>query len=220
MIKYWFIRHCDKTDDNTDVNCSEQGYKRAQDWATFFTDPKNTPNFTSSNVSIIASGYGDCHEKSQRMMETVQPLSIMLRVPIQNQYCVGQEDQVSNLILKQTTENVLVCWEHHNMISIMNQLLSSKNQLTAWPKEVDDAFNFLFMIQNSILYFDCIDFDLEGDKNQCTNIKNSSWLSNALPIVAQYDYGYGSSSNKIVYIVIGIVVLIVVILGIINLKKS
>jgi len=149
-MKIYLIRHCEKPDDPDDPTCSEKGYRRAEAWATFFTSPDFEPQFTPDNVTIFAAAPYDkknrpkC-QRSQRMLLTAQPLAQKLGIPINVDYCVGDEKKLAKFIRENVaTPNVLIVWGHDEIPKIINKFVAKP--IDKWPGKLSDLYNIVFRL--------------------------------------------------------------------------
>ena len=77
------IRHAEKTGEKTDVHLSKKGTERAQVLFQLFAASKNRPNpFPAPDFIFAASN----SKSSWRPLETVMPLAMKLRLPIDQTY--------------------------------------------------------------------------------------------------------------------------------------
>ena len=139
------IRHAEKPADETDIDLSPEGKKRAEVLSGLFqksadrTDPFPAPDF------ILAT---KASKRSNRPVETVTPLAKKLKLDINSKYADDEfpkivEELYSNP--KYEGKSVLVCW-HHEMIPE----LASKLGAT----DVPDKFKGSMFDQVWIVTFD------------------------------------------------------------------
>jgi hypothetical protein len=179
----WIIRHCDKGNHNSDPCCNINGYERSKNWYNYFNlYIKNNCYIYGANYNnddndkcININGYQtnkNC-QKSQRMFltslyifytfENIQNLNI--------NYCIGDYKDLTKSAYKQEYDNVIIVWEHDEIIDIINYI---GIDLEKWPNDID-GYNLVFMvnIDSNKLYYDCYNFE---DNNIICDKKTNNWL--------------------------------------------
>lgn len=132
--RVWFIRHCDKP--RHGPCCSEKGYERASNWHKSLIHHQ----VVESNLTIYTSGTqskSQCpHDPphlqinhqcphSHRMLITANIIHQALPFSkLRDGYCVGQMDVLLSDVLDDPSHDVLVVWQHEElmqMVHIMTQ---------------------------------------------------------------------------------------------------
>jgi hypothetical protein len=143
-----FIRHAEKpiAGANGVTKSGEQdpeslivrGWQRAGALVQFFTsDPTRKPNF------LYASGIGP-HSKSNRPKETVTPLAEWLDdLIIIVDHLKDDTDGLMKSVLKQGG-NVLVCWEHQLIPTLVGLLPNAPGVPQTWP---DERFDIVWVLE-------------------------------------------------------------------------
>lgn len=190
----WLIRHCDKPNDKESSCCSSYGYKHANNWYKYFE------KYITSSPYIYGANYNEeyqCTEyhnynydrncqKSQRMYLTAYAIHESFyysKNEVNIDYCTGQYKELSKSVSNINNDNVIVVWEHSEIIDIINYFGINVNK---WPNNLDDEYNIVFMIDvdSSKLYYDC--YQWEADYTYCSNdiIK---WLNKYTKISDYYE---------------------------------
>jgi hypothetical protein len=138
------IRHAEKTGDKADVHLSGQGRERAEVLYRLFVASKDRPDpFPTPDFIIAASNASD----SQRPLETVTPLAMRLKLPINDTYqsklppASGPDDGKDStakapgmLALRDALfgepkyfgKTILVSWRHSTLPELAKTLKASK----------------------------------------------------------------------------------------------
>ncbi|MGZ3587007.1 MAG: hypothetical protein ACXVAP_07140, partial [Candidatus Limnocylindrales bacterium] len=92
---------------------------------------------------LFASELGP-HSRSRRPLETLQPLSDRLGLPIDEPVPQDELDQLVQT-LRASTGHVLVAWEHKRIPLIANQLVGDSSSVPqAWP---DDRYDLVWVFE-------------------------------------------------------------------------
>jgi broad specificity phosphatase PhoE len=142
------IRHAEKPDDAADVHLTKRGEERARALSQLFAasrerpDPFPTPDFLFATRST---------DKSDRPVETLTPLSMKLKLPIEHGYrnfLPGDAEidkkpgrkgvfELADEILgkkKHAGKTVLICWHHGTIPDLAGRL-----KATGYPKKWKDT---------------------------------------------------------------------------------
>jgi hypothetical protein len=118
-----------------------RGWQRTGAWATLFGSSLGGAKYPTPNF-IYAATPGDEENKgsSNRPAETVAPLGARLGRRVNTEYAQGQEAALMKEVLG-LSGNVLVCWEHHAIISgILPRIPAVKAQLPKkWNRDRFDV---------------------------------------------------------------------------------
>ncbi len=110
------LRHAEKPPDEADVHLSERGQARAQALAGLLTTnvtliPKGSPEALFA-PSVRRSGH------TSRPYETLEPLGLKVKLPIQTPYAVGDYTRLAKFILSDPSldgKTVVICWIHDDL---------------------------------------------------------------------------------------------------------
>jgi len=172
----WLLRHCDKPLDNpNNPCCSEDGYARSYNWSRYFM--QYLPQDTS--FQMYASGYNahkicineninkfennedknmsrkNC-QKSQRMYLTAKIINqTFYESNINTDYCVGEVDALIEQIRRDSNPNILIIWEHEEIIEIIHKL---GVYISSWKNKWKNIYNLVFLLDTTkkMLYYDCL----------------------------------------------------------------
>jgi broad specificity phosphatase PhoE len=136
------IRHAEKTGEKTDIHLSKAGKERAEILYRLFvaapnrSDPLPAPDF------IFAASH---HKDSQRPFETVTPLSVRLKLPVNHTYENKAGRKPGMLELRDEIfgkpkyfgKTILVAWRH-STISELAKILKANNVPAKWEDPVFD----------------------------------------------------------------------------------
>jgi hypothetical protein len=215
--KIWLIRHCDKPNSETNPCCSELGYERAKNWHHYF----KTQLHKKSIVKLYASNFNEkkvcvnnilykpdskC-QKSQRMFLTAFYLReklnnhLLFQEDINSHYCIGEKNKlIDNILKNQSVSDVIVVWEHKEIISIIRHFGIS---IKKWRNQIQNNYDIVFMIdlKTKQLFYDCFDF-MKNITTCPDNVNN--WLHNINKIENSYNalilYKNSSSNYKFNFI--------------------
>ena len=108
-----------------------RGWQRAGALAAMFGTVTLPSPFVRPTL-LLAPAYAD--GLMHRPGETITPLARKLKLQIQEPVPKGQEAAlVSDTLLKQTGQDVLICWEHHHIPAIVTALVSALGVTTTPP---------------------------------------------------------------------------------------
>jgi hypothetical protein len=154
------IRHAEKTGDKADVHLSEQGQERARVFYQLFVASRDRPDpFPTPDFILAASNAKD----SRRPVETVTPLALRLKLPINDTYesklpaapdpgggkdnaakgrgMLGLRDEVFGEP-KYFGKIILVSWRHSTIPELAKTLRANKVP----PKWEDNVFDRIWQI--------------------------------------------------------------------------
>lgn len=211
----WFLRHCDKPNNNNNPCCTNIGYKRAIAWGNYL----KTKIKKKSQIKFYASGFSQnkicinhkkyrsnkkC-QKSQRMLLTSNFIHVNFTNDddyavnnfININYCIGDEKYLLNDIIQSENQynDIIVVWEHVGIINMLNQL---GVKITPWSDKYGDVYNILFhydYINHTLTYY-CYDFHTQNtncSKNINKWLKNFNereQMSNSLLTLTNYKYSF------------------------------
>lgn len=135
-IEVIIIRHGEEPDGGPHL--SEQGKERAKALVGLFNDPFSAP------TSLYAA---QSTKQSERAVETLQPLSKALGVPIDSQFSEQEYKKLATTILhgsRHAGAHVVVCW-HHDTIEDLAAALGVTNP----PKWPSSQYDHLWRIRYS-----------------------------------------------------------------------
>jgi len=110
------IRHADKPRDPDDPHLSKAGVKRARQLVPFITTDPAMTRF-GLPVAVFAT-QATKHDNGQRTQETVAPLALALKLPVETPYLGKDYPALAKLILGTTAyagKTVLICWNHEEI---------------------------------------------------------------------------------------------------------
>ncbi len=130
-----------------------RGWQRAGAWAELFVPSlggqSSLPTPTALFASAPSSDPSEREEdgtRSRRPLETLTPLAEKLGAKINLDYTKGQESALAQAISKRA-EVVLVCWQHEDVIPILQALKPAPAGIPAkWP---GDRFNILIRLDRT-----------------------------------------------------------------------
>jgi hypothetical protein len=137
------IRHAEKPDDPADVHLAKRGDERAAALPQLFIATPERPEPFATPDFLFATRQTD---KSDRPVETVKPLSMQLKLPIDRAYRNRLPDDadgrkgvfdLADEILgnkKYSGRNVLICWHHGTIPELAGRLGA-----TGYPRRWRDA---------------------------------------------------------------------------------
>jgi len=174
----WFIRHCDK-DAHSGNDCSIKGYDRARNWANYppFSSMQEPPIIITSSYRRNKE-YPFCRQRSERMYITSHILhdTLQLTSDVDANHCVGEGKHVLREIVAKKPKNVIVVWEHDEIIEMIRML---GIPLTKWKNRWRDEYGIVFRIQlsdSSTLSYDC--FSYTSPNTSCiTKDMQQTWLA-------------------------------------------
>ena len=190
----WFIRHCDKPqDDDNSPCCSSTGYDRAKGWPNYFKGKLGSNSIVLTSNFKESDDYGDCKkgvepsstdgscQHSQRMYITAYDIAEGLGFSTENMvtdYCSGSKsapDDVASYLQKALSRSQLVVWEHKQIPDIITGL---GIKLDAWPSELSDVYNIVFRIQDvggdAVMQYTC--YNYEDGSEKCSK-DTENWLA-------------------------------------------
>lgn len=149
-----FIRHGEKVNNDNeveDVHLSEEGYKRAEQLPDFFI--KNRPDSINIPEVLIAMKQHKKHT-SNRPYETIEPLAKTLDLPIINDYLASETKEIAyELMHNYKNKTVLVCWEHKNIVNILNEMdINVKSWgFTPFKDKHSDCYDVVWVVDHNSL---------------------------------------------------------------------
>jgi phosphohistidine phosphatase SixA len=133
------IRHGEKPSDKGDPNLNAAGRLRAQMLA------QRLPALYAISALFAAAQSKD----SNRSNETIQPLSDVIHVPVDDTFAADQQRALAEHILHDSPDLkdkiVLICW-HHEKIPALAQNLDASPVPAFWP---DSDFDSIWQLQYS-----------------------------------------------------------------------
>jgi hypothetical protein len=109
------IRHGEKPEDSKNIHLSEDGVIRAKELHNYFKHVNRIPNM------IIAMKQHKDH--SVRPYETIMHLARKIGIDIINYYERDQIDELILLLSNHKDKDILVSWEHHRLVDIIEKLV-------------------------------------------------------------------------------------------------
>ncbi len=168
------IRHGEKNTNTSEL--TGPGVERAQALGSYFTqinDP-NSPGFVGkaglTNVTLFAYGLPFAlyavrpvhlsDDFNTRCIQTIAPMALMLKLPINSSYGTGQERELAQSILNNPQyngKNILICW-HHSVIPTLIKAFGYKCRynVDAYPARFDFVWVLTFPIPNPVPTLDPI----------------------------------------------------------------
>jgi hypothetical protein len=118
--------------DKDDKSLVIRGWQRAGAWATLFGSGRGGADYpTPSLIYAATPGQRENHGPSNRPAETVAPLGEKLGATVNTKYALGAEAALMREVIGRSG-NVLICWEHHAIISgILPEIPSVGGRLPA-----------------------------------------------------------------------------------------
>lgn len=138
------IRHAEKYENRAMIHLSPKGLTRAQALSQFFQSDPRVVEF-GPPAAIIAQSPTE-KKKSVRPLETVEPLSKALGLPVISQFTYGQSAQTVNWLKSQREydgKNVLICSQHMDIDDFALALGVKDLRPRTWPHETYDRFYLL-----------------------------------------------------------------------------
>ena len=176
LQRIWFIRHCDKPDNNDNPCCSNLGLQRAHVWPSYF----KTHLPTHENAALIYTsgfsqdkqctnnGYDNAFRKkncpsSQRMWLTSNILYQNLQPQVKkihHPFCVGDYKNMIKNILEhgkdkkkngkgknKLLDDIIVVWEHEEIVDMLRELDVKTNLGYNIPSwHNKDIFDIVFLV--------------------------------------------------------------------------
>jgi hypothetical protein len=137
------IRHADKPADPADPHLSEAGVKRAERLVSFITTDPAMTRF-GLPVAVFATRTTK-HGNGQRTQETVAPLAMALKLPVQTPFLGKDYAALARLILAEPAyagRTVLICWNHDEI----PQLAAALGVTPEPPKAKGSAYDQVYVI--------------------------------------------------------------------------
>ena len=138
------IRHAEKYEDRAIIHLTPKGLTRAQALSQFFQSDPRVLEF-GSPAAIIAQSPTE-KKKSVRCLETIEPLSKALGLPVISQFTYGQAAETVNWLKSQREydgKNVLICSQHMDIGDFARALGVKDLRPRTWPHETYDRFYLL-----------------------------------------------------------------------------
>ena len=125
------MRHAEKRGDLMDPHLSDEGVVRAKRLATYIPE-------MFGQVDFLFAAAEPKH--SLRPIETIQPLSEAIDVPIDDSYADQDYGALAEELLSNdqySGKNVLICWHHGNIPSLANALKAASGSYPdPWDRNV------------------------------------------------------------------------------------
>ena len=137
------LRHAEKPYPDEGAHLSEQGYARARAWAGYFSGDPGVNRF--GKVAALYAMRPKDPEGSVRAIETLEPASSALGIPIRAEYRREEVDPLVREILESPSLNartVVICWEH-KMLPVLARAFGAAGAPERWPGDVFDQVWFL-----------------------------------------------------------------------------
>jgi hypothetical protein len=138
------IRHAEKYENRAIIHLTPRGLTRAQALSQFFRSDSRVLEF-GPPAAIIAQSPTD-KKKSVRCLETIEPLSKALGLPVIYQFTYGQAAETVNWLKSQREydgKNVLICSQHIEIGDFARALGVTDLRPRTWPHETYDRFYLL-----------------------------------------------------------------------------
>jgi phosphohistidine phosphatase SixA len=152
----YIIRHAEKPDAPDDPNLAPRGYERADALARVFPQNFCKPDFIWATASS---------KKSNRPMETVQPLAKTLQMAVLDQYPTADVAKLAHDLLTQprySGKSILICW-HHGEIPALAKSLGASDAPGEWKPDVFDRVWVLRFVDGHVQFQDLPQKALAGD---------------------------------------------------------
>jgi hypothetical protein len=102
-----------------------------------------TPAILPTPAHLFASRIGQ-HSRSERPLETLEPLSERLGVPIDSSYLQDDLDGLEGAI-RRTEGHLLIAWEHKRIPLLVGRLVGDPSHVpTVWP---DDRYDVIWVLE-------------------------------------------------------------------------
>ena len=137
------LRHAEKPYPDEGSHLSAQGYERARAWVGFFSNDARVNRF--GPIAALYAMKPKNAEGSVRAIETLEPTSRSLGIPIRSDYMREDVDPIVREISNSPSLNgktVVICWEH-KMIPILAHAFGALSAPGNWPGSVFDQVWFL-----------------------------------------------------------------------------
>ena len=137
------MRHAEKSADPMDPHLSSDGYARAAKLAEYIPDTLGVPQF------LFATSIS---KHSVRPIETIDPLSAKIGVPIDSTYADQDYGALASQLLSDqrfadASSLIVICWHHGNIPSMMHALRAKPGD---YPDPWDaDVFNQILVLTYS-----------------------------------------------------------------------
>lgn len=195
--RIWFIRHCDKQNDNNPC-CSDDGYLRTKTWNSYFEKyiPYEnkiklvTSDFSGDfvcvhhdNFTLSSSTTSRKCQQSQRMYLTTHYLYESMKLKysldgINYKFCIRSGLEMIKSVLEMYAEydDLIVVWEHTEIIEMIRFF---DIYIKKWSIHAIDRYDIIFMVslKDSKLYVDYNpDYDNKSLAVNITDSIYSNWL--------------------------------------------
>ena len=137
MHEIYLIKHCDKDIQNPGDCCDTNGCIRSQKLVPYIKNLLG--NKTPTRLIVPSDQHPPC-KRSQRMIQTLTPLSAYYKLPITAKYCsIDAKSQAADL-LNLSNELVICCWQHDELIELLKYLINMENppNIPDYPKGRND----------------------------------------------------------------------------------
>jgi hypothetical protein len=137
------MRHAEKTGDPMDPHLSQDGSKRAAKLADYIPDTFGVPQF------LIATSIS---KHSMRPIETIEPLSAKIGVPVDSTYADQDYGALAGQLLSEPRYAeagtvIVICWHHGNIPSMAHALGAKPG---SYPDPWDaNVFNQILILKYS-----------------------------------------------------------------------
>lgn len=138
------MRHAEKYEDRAIIHLTPKGLTRAQALSQFFRSDPRVLEFGPPAVIIAQSPTEK--KKSVRCLETIEPLSKALGLPVISLFTYGQAAETVNWLKSQREydgKNVLICSQHMDIGDFARALGVTDLRPRTWPHETYDRFYLL-----------------------------------------------------------------------------
>ena len=118
-----FIRHGEKNEHHDDGNLNKTGEVHANCWTEFFKDKNRPANICMPNA-FYAMKKENKKDSSDRPYQTILPLAKYNNLPINNNFLRDDYvNAVTDILYKNESKIVLVCWEHKVIVDLVNEII-------------------------------------------------------------------------------------------------
>jgi hypothetical protein len=139
--KILIMRHAEKPAGSGNIHLSPEGVQRTQRLATYIPTTFGPPKFLFATAQSA---------DSNRPIETIQPLSDAIGVPIEATFADDQYKMLANLLLTDPKYNgalVLICWHHQKIPKLALDLGAPRASI---PDPWDpDVYNLILVLDLS-----------------------------------------------------------------------
>jgi hypothetical protein len=141
------IRHAEKPNDDNAENLSPKGFQRAAAMAHIF---QNQPHLADRGLPFLFAAAYVSGSHSKRCIQTLEPLSKVLKVQIQAPYAAEDFRKMANFLLNSPEldgKAVMIAWKHTEIVDLA-KALRAKPLTNKWKGKVFDRMWVIDYYQN------------------------------------------------------------------------